>query len=525
MTEPATTPWWSTALFYQVYPRSFRDSDGDGVGDLDGVTAQLDYLQSLGVDAIWLNPVMVSPMADNGYDVADPRDVDPMFGGTEALDRLTAGAHALGIKVTMDLVPNHTSSAHPWFQAALASSPGSHQRERYIFRDGTGTGGIRPPNNWVSIFGGPAWTRVVEADGNPGQWYLHLFDAEQPDLNWDNPEVFEDLEKTLRFWLERGIDGFRIDVAHGMAKPPGLPDMEVVKAEVLLADMDDDPRFNNDGVHEIHRRIRRVFDDYPDAVAIGEVWVYDNEQFARYVRPDELHLGFNFRLLRADFDTAAIRGAVENSTAAAAIAGATPTWTLANHDVDREPTRYGGGAVGLARAKAMALLMLALPGAAFIYNGEELGLPNVELPDEALRDPVWERSGHTRRGRDASRVPMPWAGDAPPFGFSTNPDTWLPLPPEWAELTVEKQRRDPGSTLTFYTQAIQLRRSRREFTGTSIEWLDSPADSVVFRNSGGVVCVLNAGTRPIPLPGGEVLLCSAGLVDGDLPPDAAAWLV
>ena len=247
-------------------------------------------------------------MADNGYDVADPRDVDPLFGGIGGAgpaDRRRARAGHQGHDGP-GAQPHQL--AHPWFQAALAASPGSDQRERYIFRDGTGPGGIHPPNNWVSIFGGPAWTRVIEADGNPGQWYLHLFDAEQPDLNWDNPEVFDDLEKTLRFWLERGIDGFRIDVAHGMAKPPGLPDMEVIKAEVLLADMDDDPRFNNDGVHDIHRQIRSVFNDYPDAVAIGEVWVYDNEQFSRYVRPDELHLGFNFRLLRAKFDAADIRG-------------------------------------------------------------------------------------------------------------------------------------------------------------------------------------------------------------------------
>ena len=524
MTDPSPKPWWRDALFYQVYPRSFQDSDGDGVGDLDGVTARLDYLKALGVDAIWLNPVMVSPMADNGYDVADPRDVDPLFGGIDALDRLTDAAHRLGIKVTMDLVPNHTSSAHPWFQAALAASPGSDQRERYIFRDGTGPGGVHPPNNWVSIFGGPAWTRVVEADGNPGQWYLHLFDAEQPDLNWDNPEVFDDLEKTLRFWLERGIDGFRIDVAHGMAKPPGLPDMEVIKAEVLLADMDDDPRFNNDGVHEIHRQIRRVFNDYPDAVAIGEVWVYDNEQFSRYVRDDELHLGFNLRLLRAKFEAADIRGAIENSLAAAALADAVPTWTLANHDVDREPTRYGDGEIGLARARAMALVMLALPGAVFIYNGEELGLPNVDLPDEALRDPVWERSGHTRRGRDASRVPMPWDGEAPPFGFSSNADTWLPLPAEWAALTVEKQLVDEGSTLSFFRRAIELRRNRAEFNGTAVEWLDTPADSVAFRNSGGLVCVVNTGPQAIPLPPGDVLLASGPMADG-LPPNTAAWLV
>jgi alpha-glucosidase len=517
--------WWSRALFYQVYPRSFYDSNGDGFGDLDGVTAKMGYIASLGVDAIWLNPVMVSPMADNGYDVADPRDVDPLFGGIGALDRLTDAAHAAGIKVTMDLVPNHTSSAHPWFQAALAAGPGSDARERYIFRDGVGPGGTQPPNNWVSIFGGPAWSRIDEADGNPGQWYLHLFDAEQPDLNWDNPEVFEDLEKTLRFWLERGIDGFRIDVAHGMAKPPGLPDMAAIKAEVLLADIDDDPRFNNDGVHDIHRQIRQVFDDYANAVAIGEVWVYDNEQFAQYLRPDELHLAFNFRLLRAEFDAEDIRGAIENSLTAAHIADATPSWTLANHDVDRAPTRYGGGDAGLDRAKAMTMAMLALPGAVFIYNGEELGLPNVDLPDEALRDPVWERSGHTRRGRDASRVPVPWDGDAPPFGFSDNPDTWLPLPADWAALTVEKQDDDPASALAFYRRAIELRCRRGEFEGSTIEWLDSPADTLAFRRDGGLVCVLNAGTRAIALPDGDVLLASAELIDGELPPDAAAWLV
>lgn len=524
MTQSPAARWWSTALFYQVYPRSFRDSNGDGFGDLDGVTAKLDYLNTLGVDAIWLNPVMVSPMADNGYDVADPRDVDPLFGDMAALDRLVEAAHALGMKLTMDLVPNHTSSQHPWFQAALASSPGSDQRERYIFRDGTGPDGLHPPNNWTSVFGGPAWTRVVEADGHPGQWYLHLFDAEQPDLNWDNPEVFDDLEKTLRFWMERGIDGFRIDVAHGMAKPPGLPDMEVIKAEVLLADMDNDPRFNNDGVHEIHRQIRTVFNDYPHSVAIGEVWVYDNEQFARYVRPDELHLGFNFRLLRAEFDADDIRGAIENSLTAAAIADATPTWTLANHDVDREPTRYGGGAVGLARARAMALVMLALPGAVFLYNGEELGLPNVDLPDEALRDPVWERSGHTRRGRDACRVPMPWDGEAPPFGFSDTSDTWLPLPPEWSALTVEKQLADAGSTLSFFRRAIELRSNHATFDGRTIEWLDSPADTLAFRRSGGLLCVLNAGAQPIALPDGDLLLASDEVVDGQLPADAAAWL-
>jgi alpha-glucosidase len=509
--------WWSHAVFYQAYPRSFRDSDGDGVGDLDGVTAGLDHLSELGVDALWLNPVMVSPMADHGYDVADPRDVDPLFGGLDALDRLLDAAHARGIRVTMDLVPNHTSSAHPWFIEALAD-PG--RRDRYIFRDGRGPDGARPPNNWVSVFGGPAWTRVTEPDGRPGQWYLHLFDPEQPDLNWDNPEVFEDLEKTLRFWLDRGVDGFRIDVAHGMAKPPDLPDMTVTDT-ALLRNSDDDPRFDNDSVHDIHRFIRTVLDDYPDTVAVGEVWVHGNERFARYLRADELHLGFNFRLVQADYDAAEIRDAIDNAMTAAALEGATPTWTLSNHDVEREVTRYGGGAPGLARARAMALVMLALPGAVFIYNGEELGLPNVDLPDDVLQDPVWERSGHTERGRDGCRVPMPWSGTAPPFGFSSTPDTWLPMPDDWATLTVERQLADPSSTLAFYRRAVQLRSTRDEFDGSGIAWLNDQ----VFRRPGGLRCAFNTGPTPLALPPGEVLLASGPLVDAMLPPDTAVWLV
>ena len=517
-------PWWSSAVFYQVYPRSFADSNGDGVGDLDGLTARLEYLQQLGVDAIWLNPVTVSPMADHGYDVADPRDVDPLFGGMAAIERLIPAAHQRGIKITMDVVPNHTSSAHAWFQAALSAGPGTEARERYLFRDGRGPDGSLPPNNWTSVFGGPAWTRVVDADGNPGQWYLHLFDAEQPDLNWENPEVFDDFEKTLRFWLERGVDGFRIDVAHGMAKPPDLPDAkDKVK---VLSHSDDDPRFNHPSVHEIHRGIRKIVDDYPDAVTIGEVWVMDNLLWAEYLRPDELHLGFNFRLTKIDFDAGQIHDAIQNSLDATALENATPTWTLSNHDVGREVTRYGDGEVGLRRARAMAMVMLALPGAVFVYNGEELGLPDVDLPDEALQDPTWERSGHTERGRDKCRVPIPWSGDAPPFGFSTNADTWLPMPADWEALTVEKQRADPGSTLSFYRRALELRRERTEFDGGEFEWLAATPELLIFeRNGGALVCALNFDRRPMVLPPGEVILASAPLVDGKLPPDAAAWLV
>jgi alpha-glucosidase len=517
------TRWWSDAVFYQAYPRSFRDSNGDGVGDLDGITAELDYLTTLGVDALWLNPVMVSPMADHGYDVADPRDVDPLFGGIDALNRLIEAAHARGIKITMDLVPNHTSSQHVWFREALAAGPGTVQRERYIFRDGLGHHGEQPPNNWVSVFGGPAWTRVVEPDGNVGEWYLHLFDPEQPDLNWENPEIFEDLERTLRFWLDRGVDGFRIDVAHGMAKPAGLPDMRNPDLPMLTLD-DDDPRFNHDGVHEIHRFIRRVLDDYPEAVTIGEIWVFDNEDFAKYLRPDELHLGFNFRLVRAKFDAAEIREAIENSLAAAELAGSPATWTLSNHDVEREVSRYGGGVAGVAKAKAMALVMLALPGIVFVYNGEELGLPNVDLPDEMLQDPTWERSGHEERGRDGCRVPMPWDGAAPPFGFSTNPDTWLPMPPEWGALTVAEQLDDPDSTLTFFQRAIELRKQTAQFSGAEILWQDTDDDALVFVR-GGVTCAVNTGSVAVALPAGKLLFSSGPLTDGELPPDTAVWLV
>jgi alpha-glucosidase len=520
MGTPQHEPWWARAVFYQVYPRSFADSDGDGVGDLDGVTSRLDYLEHLGIDALWLSPIMVSPMADHGYDVADPRDVDPLFGGLAAFERLIAAAHERGMKVTTDLVPNHTSSQHPWFQEALTAEPGSAARNRYIFRDGRGPGGAKPPNNWQSVFGGLSWTRVTEPDGKPGQWYLHLFDPEQPDLNWDNPEVFDDLEKTLRFWLERGVDGFRIDVAHGMAKPPGLPDTDVEMRPRMLSD--GDPRFNHPDVHDIHRNIRRVMDDFPDAVTIGEVWVFDNARWAEYVRPDELHLGFNFRMVRAEYDITDIRDAIENTLAAAAIENATPTWTLENHDVVRGPSRYGG----LDQARAMAMVLLALPGAVFIYNGQELGLANIELPDDALQDPTWERSGHTVRGRDGCRIPIPWSGDTPPFGFSTSLDTWLPMPQEWTALTVEKQLGEPDSTLSFFQRAIEIRHKRAEFANAQFEWLDARPDALVFaRHDGGLRCVLNAGTTPLPLPDGEVLLASAPVVDGELPPNTAAWLI
>ncbi|NMN99636.1 glycoside hydrolase family 13 protein [Gordonia sp. TBRC 11910] len=523
-----STSWWRNAVFYQIYPRSFADSNGDGVGDLGGVINRLGYLELLGVDAIWLSPVMASPMADHGYDVSNPRDIDPLFGDLATFDALVAAAHEREIRVTMDLVPNHTSDQHPWFVEALASPPGSAARARYIFREGRGPGGSQPPNNWPSVFGGPAWTRVTEADGTPGQWYLHIFAREQPDLNWDNPEVFDDLARTLRFWLDRGVDGFRIDVAHGMAKPDGLPDMDLSTVGLLVND-DNDLRFNNPGVHAIHRKIREVMNDYPSAGNVGEIWVDDNVAFADYIRHDELHLGFNFRLAKAEFDVDEIRTAIDNSLASVASVQGAPTWTLSNHDVEREVTRYAGESgdlrVGIERARAMALVEFALPGSIFIYNGEELGLPNVDLPDEVLQDPVWERSGHTERGRDGCRVPLPWEGSAAPFGFTTGSMTWLPIPQDWASLTVEAQLENVDSTLSLYRRAIELRYERKQSDGDAIEWYGAPEGCLAFRRTGGhLVCALNTNDHPVALPPGEVLLSSAPLINGELAPNAAAWL-
>ncbi|MET9487887.1 glycoside hydrolase family 13 protein [Nocardia sp. NPDC006630] len=526
---PLPAPWWRSAVFYQVYPRSFADSDGDGIGDLPGLREKLGYLELLGVDALWICPVMRSPMADGGYDVADPRDIDPLFGGLRAMDELIDEAHHRHMRVTMDLVPNHTSDQHAWFVAALAAGPGSPERDRYYFRDGRGADGSAPPNNWPSIFGGPAWTRITEADGRPGQWYLHIFAPEQPDLNWENPDVPADFEQTMRFWLRRGIDGFRIDVAHGMAKPAGLPDMEVPQRPVddthLVVHDDNDPRFNNPAVHEIHRRLRTVMDEFPIAVSIGEVWVDDNTRFGDYVRPDELHLAFNFRLAETPFHPDRIRDAVDNSLRAVAAVGASPTWTLSNHDIEREVTRYGGGDIGQARARAMIMLELALPGAVFIYNGAELGLPNIDdLPEAALQDPTWERSGHTERGRDGCRVPLPWEGEQPPFGFTTG-RPWLPMPAWWATATVEKQLERLDSMLSLYRMAIELRSVRPEFGGPGLEWYGSPPGCLAFRRDGGLLCVLNATDAPITLPAGEVLLTSTPITAGKLPANSAAWLI
>ncbi|WP_375502377.1 glycoside hydrolase family 13 protein [uncultured Jatrophihabitans sp.] len=516
-----SVPWWASAVFYQVYPRSFADGNGDGTGDLIGVRERLDHLVELGVDALWISPFYRSPMADGGYDVADPCDVDPIFGTLADFDELLDAAHTRGVRITIDMVPNHFSDQHPWFQAVLAGD--TALRDRFVIRPGRGLDGAQPPNNWPSQFGGPAWTRLPD-----GEWYLHLFAPEQPDLNWENPAVPAEFERIMRFWLDKGVDGFRIDVAHSMAKPAGLPDLTPAALRRALdgGNMPDaaDVRWDQDGVHAYHRLFRQVLESYDgERMAVGETWVADARRLALYVRPDELNLTFNFELVVALWGADSYRSAIDDSLSALTEVGAPCTWVLSNHDVDRVATRYGGGAIGVARARAAALVQLSLPGAVYLYNGDELGLQNVELPDDALQDPTWERSGHTERGRDGERVPLPWSGSTAPYGFTTG-TPWLPMPEGWAAVTVEAEGADPGSTLHLFRTAIAHRRtSLAELPDSKVDWLEAPAGCLSYRR-GAVTVLLNAGSASVPLPPGDVLIASGPVSGGQLPPDTAVWL-
>ena len=549
------TRWWRDAVIYQVYPRSWADADGDGIGDLPGITNRLPHLAELGVDALWLSPFYTSPQHDAGYDVADYRDVDPLFGRLEDFDQLTTAAHDLGIRVIVDIVPNHCSSEHPWFKAALASGPGSTERARFLFREGRGPDGDEAPNNWVSNFGGPAWTRVTEPDGTPGQWYLHLFDRTQPDFDWNNSEVHAEMESVLRFWLDRGVDGFRIDVAHGLVKVGGLPDtgpeLDGPFDATSLAPMWDQP-----GVHDIYRHWRAITDSYSvegedaDRILCAEAWVLPAEALARYVRPDELHQSFNFEYLMTPWLAADQRKTITHSLAQAAAVGAPQTWALSNHDVVRHASRLGfpqspglvkgagiglddpqpDAALGLRRARAATAVMLALPGSAYLYQGEELGLPEAtELPDEVRQDPTWEKSGHTTKGRDGCRVPVPWQSGAPSFGFGPTDRTWLPQPPAYGDLAPDRQRQVPGSTLDLYTTLLQVRRELRLGRG-ELQWLDGhPDDVLAFTTtsaSGSVMVLANLGDSPYDLPAGATLLASSSpLVAGDqIDTDQDVWL-
>ncbi|WP_243640563.1 glycoside hydrolase family 13 protein [Nocardioides jejuensis] len=543
---PERGPWWADAVVYQVYIRSFADGDGDGLGDIAGLRARIPYLAELGIDAIWINPWYPSPQADAGYDVADYRDIEPAYGTLAEADLLIAEAHAAGIRVILDIVPNHTSDQHAWFQAALAGDEAA--RDRYLFRPGKGEAGELPPNNWESIFGGPAWRRTTDADGNPCEWYLHFFAPEQPDLNWENPEVRAEFEDVLRFWFDRGVDGFRIDVAHALIKEDGLPDAGDHDPSAPHAY--EHPGFDRDGVHEIYRDWRRIADSYdPPRVFVAEAWVQSNERLARYLRPDELHTAFQFDFLRAPFDAGYMKEVVDDARAASALAGGTSTWVLSNHDVVRHVTRYARSQpdamvesswdrlrwpheeadldLGVRRARAAALFILGLPGTAYVYQGEELGLPEVEdVPDAARQDPTFLQADNGDVGRDGCRIPLPWGGEGAAHGFSpagATAEPWLPQPANWSHFNAADQESDPGSVLHLYRRALRLRRAHLA-GATGFAWVPTSDDVAAFRH-GDVEVWLNTGSTPVALPAGEVLLASSpGAPAGFLAPDSAAWL-
>ncbi|MBZ2195267.1 glycoside hydrolase family 13 protein [Occultella gossypii] len=549
--------WWRSAVIYQVYPRSFADSDGDGIGDLPGITARLGHLSRLGVDAVWLSPFYTSPQHDAGYDVADYRQVDPLFGTLEDADALLARARTLGLRVLVDLVPNHTSDEHAWFRAALPAPAGSPERERYIFRDGRGPDGAEAPNNWRSVFGGPAWTRVTDADGTPGQWYLHLFDVHQPDLNWENEEVRAEFEAILRFWLDRGVDGFRVDVAHGLVKDQGFEDW-AGHAEMIAGDdageegVGPAPMWDQPGVHEIYRRWHEVLASYDgDRALVAEAWADTDEAMARYIRPDEMHQAFNFDFLCTEWSAPALKDSITEGLAACDSVGAPTTWVLSNHDVVRATSRLGlpttgkgpngigaddpqpDADLGARRARAAALLMFALPGSAYIYQGEELGLPeHTALPGDVRQDPAFWRSGYTEKGRDGCRVPLPWEADAPAFGFSPTGASWLPQPTAWAAFALDAQKGVAGSSYELFRKALRLRREFDLGTG-SLAWVEGswgPEQGLLVFTNRQVIVAVNLSDGPIPLPDGLDVILASGELRGELghqalPADTAVWAV
>jgi alpha-glucosidase len=490
--------WWQRAVFYQIYPRSFADSNGDGIGDLDGVTAHLDYVESLGVDAIWLNPVNPSPLDDWGYDVSDYCGIHPDLGDLAAFDRLLAEAHRRGIRVIVDLVPNHTSNQHPWFIESRASRT-NPKRDWYIWVPGSPD---RAPNNWVSNFGGPAW----QYDAETRAWYLHTFLVQQPDLNFRNPAVVEAMHEVIRFWLDRGADGFRIDVVANMIKDAQLrdnplrtepnPDIPSRRpAELLPLYSTDQPE-----VHEIIRGMRRVSDSYDQRILVGETWPREQKDLADYLRPDELQLAFNFRFLLARYDAGRFRAAIEQTEKSFG-AGAWPTWTLSNHDFSRHISRYSRDGDGDARARVAAVMLLTLRGTPFIYYGEEIGMRDAEILADRKLDPV---------GRDGCRSPMQWS-DARNGGFSTSDTTWLPCG-DFKAVNVAKQLNDLHSMLALHKRLIELRKSTLAMVeGSYREFDGAPEDCLVFHRDTAtqhIVVALNftAESREIDLPACRILL-------------------
>lgn len=535
--------WWRQAVVYQVYPRSFKDSNGDGLGDIAGITSKADYLEQLGIDAIWLSPFYPSALADGGYDVADYRDVDPKLGSLADFDEMIQAYHSRGIRVFVDVVPNHSSDLHVWFQEALAAEPGSAARDRYIFRDGKGEHGELPPNDWPSHFGPTSWTRTTNADGTPGQWYLHLFAPEQPDFNWDNEEVIEDFKKTMRFWSDRGVDGFRIDVAHALKKDMSEPYPKVIDYDVKHIPLDGSHHlFDRDDVMEIYRGWREIFNSYnPPRVAVAEAWVPPSRR-PRYASPETLGQAFNFDLLAAPWSAKKFRKSISFNLDLSEKSGSSSTWVLSNHDVVRHASRYGlpkktdfekwllsGGTtpeldreLGLNRARAATMLLLALPGSTYMYQGEELGLFEVaDIPAEDLQDPIWLRDNGLRKGRDGCRVPLPWEKTGSSFGFGTA-GAHLPQPAWFSGFSVEFEEAQEDSTLKMYRAALELRKTL--LSTETLEWVPSSRKVVHFTRQNGWHNITNFGKKAIDLPAGTVQLTSAPLVDGKLPGNATAWI-
>ena len=540
--------WWRSAVIYQVYPRSFADSNGDGMGDLPGITSRLDSLAALGIDAVWLSPFMRSPQKDAGYDVSDYRDVDPLFGTLADFDAMVARAHELGLRILVDLVPNHTSDQHSWFQSALAADEGSPERAFYHFKDGRGDNGELPPNNWVSMFGGPAWTRVTKPDGTPGQWYCHLFDSSQPDLNWDNPAVQSAFEEILRFWLDRGVDGFRVDQPHAMGKAEGLPDHpDVERAGAgFIEGEPSPPMWFQESVHPIFRRWREILDSYPGERAMcGEAYVLPLSFMALWVRPDEFHQTFNFRYLDSEWKPEILFNSINESFKAFDEVGAPSTWVLSNHDIIRHATRMGGVVgrptasdgigpndpqpdreLGLTRARGATLFTLGLPGSTYLYQGEELGLPeHTTIAPEFRQDPTFYRTGGKRVGRDGCRVPLPWeAGVGSANGFNQTGKAWIPQPEIYAEYSRDQQEGVEGSTLEMYKHALKLRKELGLGHG-SFDWVpEYTNDSALGYRNGDVLVIHNFGSNPIELPAGKVIASSRNGVSVELEPNQTVWL-
>ncbi len=534
-------PTWRNAVIYQVYPKSFVDTNGDGIGDIEGLIKGLPYLSSLGVDTLWVTPFFASPMHDGGYDVRDYRDVDPMFGTLEDAERFVRAGHDHGLRIVLDLVANHCSNEHPWFQMALASPDGSPERDRFYFLNGRGEGGDLPPTDWISAFGGPAWTRTLNADGSPGQWYLHLFDSTQPDLNWKNPQVQAEFDDVLRFWFDRGVDGFRLDAIPAIGKDDDFRDVGFESHDRFLPELwGPTPFWDADGVHDVLKRWRRVGQEYsPERFFVGEVIVGSTESLAKYIRHDELQSVFSIELAKLPWDARQFQSTIIDILDSLPLGDSWLTWTLASHDETRTVTRFApqvevGGVitrdfeVGRQRSRAAYLLVLSLPGAACLYQGEEMGLAQVEhIPDELMQDPIYLRTGDQSLSRDGCRVPLPWTTTGPSLGFSSVGHSWLPVPPEWSALSVESQLDDEGSFVQLISSALRVRPLVTSRLSPVVSWDDSSPGVVILQRGEGFRCVVNFSGEPWRIDDRDQVIVASGPLGSDrtLAPNQAVWLL